>query len=226
MIQYKFIGDEGEILRYLGVKDNKEEEIKKELYKIKEELKEIVRFRFIYDIFDIEIKEEGVLLKDYNIILRGEDIQSHLKESNKCIIMGATLGGEVDKKINYYQKIDMFKALIMNAGATAFIEEGCDFVEKLIRKEYCSSNEDITWRYSPGYGDLSLNIQGELLKLLQKDKNIGLYLSESSMLIPKKSVTAIIGIISKEKRTNKRSCENCLSKNNCTYRKIGGSCEN
>ncbi|MEW9093455.1 MAG: methionine synthase [Clostridiaceae bacterium] len=224
MIHYDFIGDEGEILRYLGAGNNGGN-IKKELYKIREELKEMVRFRFTYDIFDIEIKEEGVLLKDYEIILMGEDIKSHLKDSNKCIIMGATLGVEVDKKINYYQKIDMFKALIMNAAATAFIEEGCDFVEKLVKKEYCSLSEDITWRYSPGYGDLGLDIQKDLLNVIDAFKSIGISSSNGNMLTPKKSVTAIMGIIQKGTKIKKRDCQSCFSYGNCPYRRIGESCE-
>ncbi|MBU5483153.1 methionine synthase [Clostridium sp. MSJ-11] len=225
MIDYDFIGDEKEILRYLGAGNNSGEDIKKELYKIREELKDIVRFRFIYDIFDIEIKEDGVLLKDCGTILKGEDIKSHLKESNKCVIMGATLGVEVDKKINYYQKVDMFKALIMNAVATAFIEEGCGFIEKLIKKEYCSQSGDITWRYSPGYGDLGLDIQKDLLNLIDAFKNIGISSSEGNMLTPKKSVTAIIGIIQKGTKIKKRDCQSCSSYGNCPYRRIGESCE-
>lgn len=224
MEEYIFKGDEGEILRYLGVKNNREESMLPLVHNIKEEIKKVVRFRFVYNIYSIVQEPDGVMLKDKGVLLPGKDIKNHLKNSSKCIVLGATLGIGVDRKINYFQKHDMVKAIIANAASTVFIEEGCDYVESLIKEEFCSSNEDLTWRYSPGYGDLSLDVQGELLKLLQENRHIGLYLSESNMLIPKKSVTAIIGVVPKGEKREKKSCENCLSRDNCAYRRIGESC--
>ncbi len=43
--------------------------------------------------------------------------------------MAATLGSEVDRKILYYEKINMTKAIILDACATTAIEEYCDFIE-------------------------------------------------------------------------------------------------
>lgn len=226
MKEFIFKGDNREILRYLGAGKNSGEDMLPLIEKVKEEAKNILRFRWIYDVYSINQEYSGVILKNTEVLLKGHDIKNHLKNSSKCIILAATLGNEIDRKINYYQKFDMVKALIMNACATAFIEEGCDFVEGLVKEEYCSHNEDLTWRYSPGYGDLPLDIQEELLKALQRKKDIGLYVSQSNMLIPKKSVTAIIGIIPRGKKISKRSCDNCLGKNNCIYRKNGESCEN
>lgn len=226
MKEWIFKGDSREILRYLGVSKNSGEDMLPLIEDIKEETRNILRFRWVYNIYSIVQESKGVILKDVEILLKGQHIKSHLKNSSKCVVLAATLGSEIDRRINYYQKCDMLKALIVNACATAFIEEGCNYVESLIKEEFCSDYEELTWRYSPGYGDLSLDVQGELLKLLQGNKDIGLYLSESNMLIPKKSVTAIVGIIPKGKSSNKKSCENCLNKNNCNYRKTGESCGN
>jgi cobalamin-dependent methionine synthase I len=49
-------------------------------------------------------------------------------------------------------------------------------------------------RFSPGYGDLSLSVQSDLLNVLDARRNIGLTLSDSLMMIPQKSVTAIVGL--------------------------------
>ena len=49
-----------------------------------------------------------------------------------------------------------------------------------------------TMRYSPGYGDWPLAKQSQLLKLVGSDR-IGVTLTESSIMIPRKSVSAVIG---------------------------------
>ncbi len=48
--------------------------------------------------------------------------------------MAATLGSEVDRKILYYEKVNMTKAVILDACATTAIEEYCDFIEDEVKK--------------------------------------------------------------------------------------------
>jgi len=50
----------------------------------------------------------------------------------------------------------------------------------------------LTPRFSPGYGDLSLDHQKGLLKYVEADK-IGISLSETMVMLPEKSITAVIG---------------------------------
>lgn len=112
--------------------------------------------------------------------------------------MAATLGSKVDRKILYYEKVNMTKAVILDACATTSIEEYCDFIENEIKKEVVEDELNINWRYSPGYGDLDISIQRNLLKSLDAERTMGLTVSSHNILIPRKSVTAIIGIIPKE----------------------------
>ena len=49
-------------------------------------------------------------------------------------------------------------------------------------------------RFSPGYGDLSLDFQREIFRLLSPERNIGVTLGERLLMSPTKSVSAIIGI--------------------------------
>ena len=77
------------------------------------------------------------------------------------------------------------------------------------------------WRYSPGYGDWGLSQQKKFFQIIGAEK-IGMSLSSAMMLIPRKSVTAIIGLekISADGKNfanEKKSCENC-DKKNCPAR--------
>ena len=51
-----------------------------------------------------------------------------------------------------------------------------------------------TKRFSPGYGDLALAHQKEVLKLLNAEKNVGITLTDTCLMVPTKSVSAIVGI--------------------------------
>ena len=97
----------------------------------------------------------------------------------------------------------MPKALLTDAMAGAAIEQICnDFQEELQGR---FPNMQQTMRYSPGYGDLPLSLQKDLLATLEAGKRIGLSVTESNMLTPLKSVTAIIGLrdIEEEERLSR-----------------------
>jgi cobalamin-dependent methionine synthase I len=107
--------------------------------------------------------------------------------------MAVTLGNLVDAKIRYYEKFNLTKALILDACATVIIESACDEIQEEIKKEALKTNKGITYRYSPGYGDFPIDIQKKILDILEAQKKIGLSVTEDSILIPRKSVTAVIG---------------------------------
>ena len=78
----------------------------------------------------------------------------------------------------------------MQAIGAERIEALCDCFEADVRGEYGS----IRSRFSPGYGDLSLDFQNDLFRVLDCQRTIGLVLNESMLMSPSKSVTAIIGV--------------------------------
>ncbi len=138
--------------------------------------------------------------------------------------MAVTLGNDVEKRTRLYEKTNLTKALIFDACATTAVEEICDAVEEEIKEKALAEGMDITYRYSPGYGDLSLDIQSSFLRALDAQKRIGLTVSENNLLFPRKSVTAIIGIVESRNRKNKRSCKECSNYENCSFRREGESC--
>lgn len=218
--------DKNEVLRYLGHKGQDiDEELNNLIDKSIVEMRETTKPLHIYKIFDIEAVDQGISVIGTNLILRGKDIYKHLKEAKKCAIMAATLGVNADNKIRITGKIDMTKSIILDACATEMIEKVCDKVEKEIIELAESEDYKTNFRYSPGYGDLPINIQGEVISILNANKSIGLTTTESSILIPRKSVTAIIGFLEKDaKVSKKRNCANCNLRESCNFRRDGGSC--
>lgn len=214
-----------EVLRYLG---HKNQEINGNIDRLIDETikeaKELVNPKKVVARYKITINDTGVSLDNTNLILTGEDIKNHLKYSKDIYIMAVTLGSAIEKKIAYYEKIDLTKAVILDSCATTAVEEFCDLIEEDIKKIAESEHKGITFRYSPGYGDLPIDIQKDFLDTLNATKTIGLSVSSHNLLMPRKSVTAIIGLIPKDKAINKRTCEVCSNYNNCKFRKEGVSC--
>ena len=83
----------------------------------------------------------------------------------------------------------------------------------------------LTDRFSCGYGDLPVSTQKTFLQVVDAERKIGLHVSESCMLVPEKSVTAIIGIAKTVQPAIVRGCRVCALKEHCEYRKGGTVCE-
>ncbi len=172
----------------------------------------------VYNFYDIMPSEQGILAEGTNIVLRGKNIARHLEGCRRCIIMAATIGMEIDNAIRIVQSRDMARAVILDACATACIEELCDIICREISENLRGENSSITRRFSPGYGDLPLDTQKNILSALNAQRRIGLTLTPTNIMIPRKSVTAIIGIKPQrcEKQDDVTECENCNNKN-CRY---------
>ena len=214
-----------EVLRYLGYRSQQIDEKLDELINLTiEESKTLITPRFITSRCKVSLVENGVKLLGTSILLTGNDIKEHLKDSKECILMGVTIGGNIEKRINLYGKTNLTKSLILDSCATTAVEEICDKVEDYIKGEAIGNGESTTFRYSPGYGDLSLDVQKDIINTLKAEKTIGLTVSAHNLLMPKKSVTAIIGLIPKDKEVKKKGCEVCKNYENCSFRKEGIVC--
>lgn len=218
--------NKGEVLRYLGYKGQNIDNITNLLIEESmEEMRKLIYERYDYKIFNIFKDETDLWLRDSNFKLVGHDIKKHLSKSEECILLGVTLGHDVDRRIRYYEKISMDKALILDACATTAIEEVCDEICEEIESELEKSNKKLTKRFSPGYGDFPLDIQGKFLSVIGASKSIGLTSTYSSILIPRKSVTAIMGIIDINDKKEEKNCLECNKYSTCMFREGDGECE-
>lgn len=204
----KFPIDKNEVLRYLGYRNQNLDRVTDDLIdECMEEMRGLIKEKHIYRFFDIYIENGNVYLDETNLMLTGNDIRNHLKKSESCALMAVTLGNNVDSKIRYYERKSITRALILDACATTAVEEICDEICEDLEKTVNKQNKTLTSRYSPGYGDLSIDIQKDFLSVLGAEKAIGLTANSHSILIPRKSVTAIVGVV-EERASGRRSSVN------------------
>ena len=220
-----------EALRYIGMPSKAKMVDQMEMvelsmhHKVEEGFKYLNRIaspRVIYQVVDITLEKERVILEGTHCSIQSKDLEKLLANSKRCVLMAATLGMEVDKQISLKQKVDMLEAVILDACASVLIDKVCDEAEADIIKTL-KENEFLTMRFSPGYGDVPLEASSDLINLLQGTKRIGLSLTRSYMLVPTKSVTAMMGI-SNQKENRLKSCGSCNLVKTCAYRKRGEQC--
>lgn len=213
-----------EALRYMGCKKGMADSRTVELLNNCERL--VVSSsvpRYCYRVFDINETESGVELSGTNLVLGGEDIKRHLNGCYGVVLMCATLSGKIDLLIRKSQLEDMSKAVVINSLASVAIEQVCDKAEEEIYT-FLPADCYKTWRYSPGYGDLPITLQKDILNILDAPRKIGLCTDSSMILTPIKSVTAVIGLSHTPVSPAKRGCLCCNLKNTCQYRKVGNHC--
>ncbi|MDO4535035.1 MAG: vitamin B12 dependent-methionine synthase activation domain-containing protein [Clostridium perfringens] len=216
-----------EVLRYLGYKGQTlDERITNNIKKSKNLVKNAIDLRYIVKRYKIEEVTEGIALKETKFILKGEDIKKHLKSCKECVLMAVTLGNNFERLLRLYERKSLSESIIMDSCGTTAIEEACDLLELNIKEKMEKDNLFITSRYSPGYGDLPIEIQNDFISLLNCQKEIGLTCSENNILIPRKSVTAIIGISEENIKKQGKKCAVCLKNEDCLYRRKGESCGN
>ncbi|WP_332585837.1 methionine synthase [Clostridium sp.] len=217
--------DENEVLRYLGYKGQViGEELLLKIRSTIEEGKKLIKPKIIYKEYDINSLDKGIEVIGTTLVLEGKDIKNLLKECNRCVLMAATIGNYIEKKIRFYEKIDLTRALILDAVSTTAVECLCDSVCTSIEDSLIKDNLELTFRYSPGYGDLNLNIQRDFINVLNGSKEMGVNVSKHMILFPRKSVTAIVGIRRKLGEKAKKSCINCENYEICLYRKEENAC--
>ena len=217
--------DKKEVLRYLGYKSQKIDKNMTDLIDVcAKEIIDISKASSVYEIFDIERKNDNLFLLGSTLVLKDKDIKDLLINSHRCIVMAATLGTAVDSKLAYYSRFNITKSVIMDACASTAIEYVCDELQNEIMINALKDNLYITTRYSPGYGDFAIENGAEILNVLDAYKKIGLSITENSIMLPRKSVTALIGL-SRTKNSKKHTgCANCKNVD-CEFRKDGGCCE-
>lgn len=166
------------------------------------------------------LKRENGLLCCGELTLPGQAIAARMEGCSRCIILAVSMGFETDRMIAALGHTDPYRAMLADACATAAVETLADSMTALCRETFCP-DKMITYRFSPGYGDLPLNMQPKLLDMIDARRLLGLTVSRSMLLSPIKSVTAFIGIADGDCRDHKlpHGCESCFMQKSCPYRK-------
>ena len=173
----------GEVLRYMGCKGEQSEAVLALVEDCLAQLGQVCEPRHLTAVFPLSLSGEG-WIDGGCFRVRSENLSRNLADCHKMIVFAATLGTGADHLIHKYSRLEMSRAVVLQAASAAMIEE----------------------------------CQPALLGTLEAGKRIGIKLTDSLLMMPSKSVTAVMGISKKPHRCDVRGCEAC-GKTDCAYRR-------
>lgn len=203
-----------EVLRYLGCPGTEDPATLALVEGCSARLLAAARPKWTYRIFGLAVQTDGVRL-DCGLLLPGRDLAAHLRGCSRAALLAATLSAPVDALLRRAQTEDLAAAVALDCCATAAVEAVCDLAEAEIRARFpgCS----FPFRFSPGYGDLPIELQDPILRLLDAPRRVGLCATDRHILTPRKSVTAVLGISDGEISPQKRGCASCTFRDRCKF---------
>lgn len=184
---------------------------------------EILIKRIIDETKNLSYKSKYKIFKksDIEYLLKGEDINLYTKDCNEIAVFIVTLSIDFEKRLKYYEKIDKLAYIVYDCVCSHLIEEKAELLQNEIKEILLKNNKYMLNRFSPGYGDFSVDTNADISKILEANK-MGVFLTDKNMFIPSKTISAIIASGDTVKYFN--FCKTCNLTKTCELIKKGKRC--
>ena len=157
-------------------------------------------------------------------ILRGGDVMKHLEGCPQALLLAVTLGPAVDAQIRCAGVGDIAAGVASDALGSALAEQAAEAAEAELRQWAAKEGKYLTGRFSPGYGDWDIAVQPLVANALDTVRRAGLCVTDTNLMTPRKSVTAILGVSDHPVKGKLAGCGHCVLRTRCEYRKRGKTC--
>ena len=202
-----------EILHFLGWRGTPVElPLMEQIRRIRGEALEQVKPRAVMRRF---VRLPDGTLEGTRFFPQGKDVREMLSACHETVLLAATLGADSERMLLRAQTKSA--AVILDAVLSAAIEAVCDRMEETLREKLAAQALYLTDRFSPGYGDMPLAQSGQICEVLNAGRSIGLTVSQSGILMPRKSVTAVLGISRTQVLRRPKGCEGCSARQTCAF---------
>lgn len=150
-------------------------------------LRENVNCKYIYT--KVPITRNGCVFNLGFGTFKSENLAKNLDGCCEAFVFLVTLGYECDRLLNKLSLLSPTEHFICDALASAMADTFCDMAATKIKKGLLCKP-----RYSPGFGDLSLEVQPKIIEMLNAQRIAGVTISSSYLMSPAKTITCIMGI--------------------------------
>ena len=208
--------DLGQAARYMGAKDGGDETLRALLERWAPPLRAAAAPRAVW------LRAPVGALGD---LWQGSDIQRHLAGCTEAVLLAVTLGPGADAQIRRAGVGDVAAGAASDALASVLAEQAADAAEARLRALAAAEGMYLTGRYSPGYGDWPIGVQPRIAALLDTPRRIGLCVTGTCLMLPRKSITAALGLSRTPVTGRRAGCAHCALRDKCEYRKRGETCE-
>lgn len=186
--------DEREVLRYLGyTRDLITDDDINMVNTYIEEVRGLLSPRACYEKYEVSVAEDGHIDMPYGHIV-SKNLTMNLLGCTHIYLFAATIGPRFDRSLLRARAVSISKAAVFQSIGAAAVEEVCDSLNAMIDDMEFAAGNKTRPRYSPGFGDMTLDNQKGVFRVLRPEKHIGVTLKDNLIMAPEKSVTALIGV--------------------------------
>ena len=164
------------------------------------------------------VSYKGVVLEN-GIVLNGSLFNSILKSAREIAAVVCTIGHRLEERVAYFSaEKDPLRALLLDGIGSAAIDSLVQKVCDVMSHEASSLGYQASSRISPGIPGFPISEQRKVFQLVPGEQ-IGVHLSSSLLMIPRKSVSTIIGLgPDMPTWTEAERCNRCNLNKSCLYR--------
>ena len=155
---------------------------------------DLISSSYSYVIRDVVSVEGDLATIEGPITLESKVIARLLERCQKVAVFALTIGSYLEDMVAYLAENRLvLQATVLDAVGSGAAEKLAAYVEDKIRMLAYTDGLVISRRFSPGYCDWAISQQKEIFQALNDD-TAGIRLTKSLLMIPRKSVSGIIGI--------------------------------
>lgn len=224
--------DRAEMLRYLGYAGQEmDTELRGRIDAVADDVEASFAPAGVRRVFPVDAAgtdaagEPLIRLAGTAVALGGRDIYRHLKDARYCALIACTLGIESERRLRGNGAGALERA-VLDAACSAFVEAAVEEMDAAVRADAAELGLSANWRFSCGYGDCPLTAQPKIVAALNAGRLIGLTVTPTNLLVPSKSVTAMIGLFDGpvHDANTRPACGICRLRGNCAFRARGTTC--
>ena len=182
------------------------------------EARQLVAPAVVYEVYPVEeVSQQRLVLRNGRSFQAGRILDQLASASEIAVLIG-TVGQRLEKQASrYFDQGHPAKGVVLDSIGSAAVEEllesACHVIEELAAAKEMQTSSP----FSPGYLDWPLDQQVVIFDLLPADA-IGVTLTESLLMIPRKSLSAVVALGNGSKVESRSTCEICSIGATCRYR--------
>ena len=218
--------DRFEVLRYLGFRGQAvSDELDRRLDELVARAIAVARPRGALRSFRVARRGGDLVeLEGTTLSLRGRDIARHLSDAVEVVVFAVTLGAGTERELSFLSATDSLAQVVVDSASSTLVERAADAANARAVAYGAERGLHASSRFSPGYGDMPLESQPEFLAATDATRRLGITLTDSNLMIPTKSVTAVVGLHSTPQPGARSVCSVCQFREFCSLRESGRTC--
>jgi hypothetical protein len=212
-----------EVLRRLGFKGQSKvrPEIKSLILELLASIKKahLLEPAIAYKIYTITEMKQMQLSLEGNLVVQGSLLPSLLLGAKELAVVVGTVGPRLEKQAtDYFERDEPLRGLLLDGIGSAAVDSITQEVCKFMAGEASSRGYQVSSPINPGMPGLPITEQWQLFKMVPA-REIGVRLTSSGIMVPRKSTSMVMGIGPQMKTwTRTETCVRCSLGKTCPYR--------